>query len=623
MIVVDPSVQMWITFAVIAAGMLLYAIDRIPMEITSLVIIVALLVVFQIFPLEQSAMGRGPLDVKRLLSGFADPALIAILSLMVMGQALVVSGALDEPVRRMLGPAASTPRAVLYGFLALTLVFSGIMNNTPIVAIFIPVINSLAAKMALNPSRVMIPLSYAAILGGNLTLIGSSTNLLVAGTYNDVTGEVLGFFDVTWPGLLLAVIGFAYVAFLAPKLLPDRANMAAEVAGSSKQFLVQLEVATGSPLDGAKAISGLFPELTHVSIRAVEREGDILLPPFHDIELRPGDLLLFAATRSALTDMLAKSPELLAGAWRRGGVGGDADGEGSGHAAALPGSESMLAEVMIAPASRLQGRTLEQVGFRSLTNCVVLGIQRRSRMIRSRTAQLVLEPGDVLLLLGRRQDVLNLRGNRDLLLLEWSASDFPVERNSTGAIAIFGTTVGLAAFGVLPITVAALGGALAMLLLGCLNIRQAARALDQKVIMIIAAAIAMGEAMGATGGAGFVADSLLSVLGDATPLVVLSSFFLMVALLTNVLSNNATAVLFTPIAVSIALEIGIDPHIFALATIFAAKCSFATPFGYQTNLMVIGPGHYRFVDFVKAGLPLTFIVWIAFTAIAAWVYDLG
>lgn len=617
MFLVDPQLQMWITFAVITGGIVLYAIDRIPMEITSLAIIVTLLLIFQIFPLEADADGR-PLGVKRLLSGFADPALIAILSLMVMGQALVVSGALDEPIRRLLAPATRSPKLVLYGFLAITLVFSGFLNNTPIVAIFIPVINSLAGRMSMNPSRVMIPLSFAAILGGNLTLIGSSANLLVAGSYAETTGSQLGFFDITLPGLMLGVVGFAYVTLVAPRLLPDRANMIAEVGGSSKQFLVQLEVAKHSPLDGAKAISGLFPELTHVTIRAIERDGDILLPPFDDIELRPGDLLLFATTRQTLTEMLKKSPELLSGAWRRGGVGGDGDI----HEGPLPGSESMLAEVMIAPASRLQGRTLEQVGFRSLTNSVVLGIQRRSRMIRSHTAQLVLEPGDVLLLLGRRQDILNLRGNRDMLLLEWSASDFPVARNSTGAIAIFAATVAFAAFGVLPITVAALGGALAMLALGCLNIRQAARALDQKVIMIIAAAIAMGEAMGATGGAAYLAGQVIDTIGGASPLVVLSGFFLMVALLTNVLSNNATAVLFTPIAVSIATEIGASPHLFAIAMIFASKCSFASPFGYQTNLMVMGPGHYRFVDFVKAGLPLTFIIWIAFTAIAAWVYGL-
>ncbi|GEQ98341.1 membrane protein [Iodidimonas gelatinilytica] len=616
MIAADPSIQMWITFAVIAFGMVLYAIDRISMELSSLAIIVALLIVFQIFPITDPASGDQAGSVKALIAGFADPALMAILSLLVMGQALVVSGALDEPVRRLVGPATSSPRLVLFSVLAIVLLFSGFLNNTPVVAIFIPILNALAGKMNMNPSRVMIPLSYAAILGGNLTLIGSSANLLVASSYAHITGENLGFFTIFLPGLMLGVVGFIYVAFIAPHLLTDRATMSSQFGGSSKQFLVQLEVTYGGALEGLKATSGLFPGLTDVTIRCIRRDDEVLLPPFHDMSLLAGDTLVAAATRQSLTQMMLKSPELLSGAWHTGGVGGASDsGEGP-----LPGRESMMAEVMIAPASRLQGRTLEQVGFRSLTNCVVLGIQRRSRMIRSHTAQLVLEPGDVLLLIGSRNDIHALRGNRDLLLLEWSASDFPAERNSGVAIAIFATTIALAAFGILPIAVAAMGGALAMIGSSCINIRQASRAIDQKIIMIIAAALAMGHAMAVTGGANFIADNVIALLGDASALVVISGFFLLVAILTNVLSNNATAVLFTPIAISVAQRIGVEPEVFVIALIFASKCSFATPFGYQTNLLVMGPGHYRFLDFVRAGLPLTVIMWLTFTAIAAFYY---
>ncbi|GER05221.1 hypothetical protein JCM17846_29030 [Iodidimonas nitroreducens] len=456
-------------------------------------------------------------------------------------------------------------------------------------------------------------------MGGNLTLIGSSANLLVAGSYSRITGESLGFFSIFVPGLILGIAGFLYLVFLAPRLLSDRATMASQFTGGAKQFLIQLEITATSALNGLTATSGLFPELTDMTIRCIRRGDEMLLPPFDDLSLQPGDMLVAAATRAHLTDMMLRSPELLSGAWMKGGVGGGHDEQDTSP---LPSGESMMAEVMIAPASRLQGRSLEQVGFRSLTNCIVLGLQRRSRMIRTHTAQLVLEPGDVLLLLGRRDDIHALRGNRDLLLLEWSASDFPAEQKSAYAIFIFAMTIALSAFGILPITVAALGGALAMIVTNCLNIRQAFRAIDQKVVMIIAAAIAMGHAMSITGGASYIADSVLNMLGDASPLVFLSSFFLLVALLTNVLSNNATAVLFTPIAISIAHRIGIEPEIFVIALIFAAKCSFATPFGYQTNLLVMAPGHYRFIDFVKAGTPLVFILWIVFTGIAAWYYGL-
>ncbi|GAB4576844.1 MAG: SLC13 family permease [Rhodothalassiaceae bacterium] len=618
MTAIDPGIQMWATFLIIALGMMAYAYERIPMEVTSLGIVVALLLLFEAFPLVDPVTGEKAISMRELVSGFSDPALLAILALLVMGQALVVSGALDEPVRRLLGPAATRPTLVLYAVLLVVLLFSGILNNTPVVAVFIPILNALAMRTGLNPSRVMIPLSYAAIMGGNLTLIGSSANLLVASGYRQATGESLSFFDITIPGLMLGFVGFFYIAFIAPRLLRDRATMAAQFGGSSKQFLVHLEVTPGGALEGLHSVSGLFPGLTDLTIRALQRDGELLLPPFDDLVLRPGDTLLVAATRQTLSDMMMKSPELLSGAWLAGGVGGDSDRE----APPLPGRESMMAEVMIAPASRLQGRTLEQVGFRSLTNCIVLGIQRRSRMIRSHTAQLVLEPGDVLLLLGRREDVLALRGNRDLLLLEWSASDFPVASSSAAAIGIFGATIAFAAFGILPVTVAALCGALAMIASGCLNIRQAARAIDQKIVMIIAAAIAMGAAMSATGGASFIAGKVLDLFADASPLTILSAFFLIVALLTNVLSNNATAVLFAPIAVEIARKVGVDPWIFAIALIFASKCSFATPFGYQTNLLVMGPGHYRFSDFARAGTPLVFIIWGTFTLIARWYYNI-
>lgn len=619
MFAIDPALHMWVTFAVIALGMVAYAVERFPMEVTSLAILVALLVFFTLFPHQDPVTGAQSLGVRQLLAGFADPALLAILSLLVMGQALVVTGALDEPVRWLLRLAATAPRLVLHGTLGITLFFSGFLNNTPVVAIFIPMLNALADKLNMAPSRVMIPLSYSAILGGNLTLIGSSANLLVAATFMQETGIALGFFDITAIGAMLGVVGFIYVAFVAPSLLPDRASPAtAQGMAVGKQFLVQLEVMADSPLEGQKAISGLFPGLTDLTIRAIQRAGDVELPPFHDITLKPGDTLVVAATRQKLTDLLSKSPELLTGAWHGGGIGGDADRQ-SGP---LPGTDRMVAEVMIAPASRLQGRTLEQVGFRSLTNCVVLGVQRRSRMIRASARRLVLEPGDVLLLLGRRADILALRGNRDMLLLEWSASDFPVGRKSTTAIAVFAIAIAAAATGVLPIAVAAMTGALAMLATDCINVRQAARAVDQKIVMIIAAAIAMGEAMAATGGAGFIADGVLDVLHGAAPLAVLSCFFLLVAVLTNALSNNATAVLFTPIAVSIGERVGIDPLIFVIALIFAAKCSFATPFGYQTNLLVMGPGRYSFGDFVRAGAPLVIILWLAFTLIAGWYYDL-
>ncbi len=609
------SVHLWVSLAIILLGIAAYAWGRWPMETVSLAIIVTLLLFFHFFPLPVDAENGAPLTIRRLLSGFSDPALIAIIALLIMGQALVHAGALDEPVRRLLAVARNAPRLVMRGILAIVFLISGFLNNTPVVAVFIPILSALSRKLNINPSRMMIPLSYAAILGGNLTIIGSSANLLVAGVYMEITGERLGFFSITLPGLIIGLVGFVYVAFLAPRLLRDRVPLISGMSRVSKQFIVQFEVPKGSSLEGAKAVSGLFPDLTHLTVRALHRGDETLLPPFDDIALQAGDIVIAAATREALTEMMAKDPGLIHLLWRRGGVAGEElEGESP-----LP-EDRMLAEVMIAPASRLQGRTLEQVGFRSLTNCIVLGIQRRSRMIRSHISELVLEPGDVLLLLGRRQDIMALRGNRDLLLLEWSAADFPMVETGRLAFAVFVGTILLASTGVLPITIAALLGVLVMLAGRCINIRQAGRAVDGKVVLVIAAAIAMGETMQATGGAEVVAAGLLAGLKGADHLTVLSVFFLVVMLFTNLLSNNATAVLFTPIAVALAQHLEMDPQPFAFAVIFASTAAFATPFGYQTNLLVMAPGHYRFTDFLRAGLPLVIIVWITFTLVAAALY---
>ena len=618
MLILEPSIQMWATFAVIAVAIVSYATDRVSMEVTSIATIAALLILFHMAPLTDAA-GRPALRLADLLAGFASPALITIMALLVIGQALVQTGALDEPARRLVSFGASYPRLVTMLSLALVMLLSAIMNNTPVVVIFIPILSALSEKLDHTVSHVMIPLSYAAILGGNMTLIGSSTNLLVAGELELLTGRSIDFFEFTIPGLILAVAGYVYIALIAPRLLEDRATMADQLAGrGGKQFIVQMEVTRDSALDGQQAKAGMFPGLKDMTVRLVQRGEQAMLPPFEDITLRPGDMVIVAATRSTLTETLARWPSLFKGAWSE-AESAQAPGTGT----APPEEDRVLAEAVVAPASRMGGRTLAQIGFRAQTGCLVLGIQRRSRMIRSAMSTIRLEAGDVLLIMGRRKDVLGLRSNRDVLLLEWSAAEMPMTTNAGRALAIFAGVVATAASGMVPITIAAVVGATLMIITGCINVRQASRAMDRRVIFIVAAALAMGTALSQTGGAEFLAQSMLGALRDAAPIVILSAFFLLVALLTNVLSNNATAVLFTPIAISIAEQIGVDPMVFVVAVIFAANCSFATPMGYQTNLLVMGPGHYRFSDFVRVGAPLVFILWSVFTMLAPWYYDLN
>ncbi len=601
---------MWITFGVIVLTLALYATERLPLEVTSLGVICVLLVIFHLAPVRDGA-GAPVLTSDQLLIGFANPALITIVALLVLGQGLAQTGVLERGAGILL--SLSRGHAGLATLIAFTAVLltSGFLNNTPVVVIFIPIMQALADRFGNSPSRLMIPLSYAAIVGGMTTLIGSSTNILVSGMMVDLGLPEFGFFDFTVPGFVLAATGLAYVVLIAPALLPTRAALTSTLAADGRQFISQIRVTDNSKLIGLQPQGGFFPSLKDVTVRSVQRGEHAFVPPFdNDLELLSGDILIVAATRKTLTSVTGKTEVM------------HADYAEDEPGAKQEGPEQIIAEVMVTPTSRLLGRSLEQIGFRYQYHCIVLGIQRRLRMIRSMMTEIRLEAGDVLLIQGRRADVNALRRNPDILLIEWSATEVPAVHHARRAVFIFLGVIAAAASGIAPIVVSSMAGVVLMLVTGVLNVRQATRAIDRTVVFMIAAALALGAALQATGGAPFLADVMLGVLGDASPSVVLSATFLLVALLANAISTKTAAVLFTPIAVGIADRLGVPAEAFAVAVIFAANCAFASPVGYQTNLLVIAPGHYRFVDFVRAGLPLTFIIWIVFSLFAPWFYNL-
>ena len=620
---IDPTFQMWATFAVIVVALAFFALERYPMVVTSLGVICALLALFHFFPV-LGPSSENLLDAPHLLHGFASPALITILALLVVGQGLQSAGAMDFGARlliRLGGPEAWLSIAVM---LASVLAVSGFLNNIPVVVIFVPIMQAVAARLRRSPSTVMMPLSFAAILGGMTTLIGSSTNLLVSDQLVEIGRDPLDFFAFTVPGLVVACVGFLYVVLVAPRILPDRASMAgALIHEPGKQFIAEITVPGQSKLVKQKAVGGFFPGFKDLTVRMILRGEHAHLPPFEDLSIQPGDLIIVAATRKALTDVIARGSGVLIPALR------DIYGLPELAISDMPRDlgvdtgNQILAEVMVAPNSGMAGRTLEQIRFRYQHRCIVLGMERRSRMIRARLTEIPLEAGDVLLIQGRPEDVEQLRNNRDVILMEWSASDLPSPRRARYAGLIFLSVVVAAASGVIPIVVSAVVGALAMVATGILNVRQVVRAVDPTIIMTIATALALGAALQETGGAVYLAGTLLSALGETAPSTVLSLFFLLIALLSNILSTKACAVLFTPIAVSIAEGLGIDPFPFAVAVVFASNCSFASPIGYQTNLLVMGPGHYRFIDFARAGLPLIIIVWLTFSLFAPWYFGLN
>ncbi|WP_339861070.1 SLC13 family permease [Paremcibacter congregatus] len=610
---VQSSVQMWATFAVILVAIIFYAWDRISMEVTSLGTISLLLLIFHFLPV-YDAQGTNILDLTVLFAGFADPALITILALLVIGQGMVQTGALETPAQIIVKHGIAYPRRVILACLITVMVISALLNNTPVVVIFIPIMITLMDKMDKSAGLVLMPLSFVAILGGMTTLIGSSTNLLVAGSYKSQTGIDIGFFDFTIPGLFLAGLGLIYVMFIAPLILPKKLSSTEETQIiTGKQFIVQLDLVEGNSLIGKKSVAGMFPDLTRMTVRLVQRGRKSFLPPFDDITFQEGDSIILATTRAILTEKLSKNPDLLKGILT--------DPESSDENTVTEVSRGQkIAEVIIAPASRLDGRTLEQVGYHLQGGCKVLGIQRRSRMIRSSMNDIRLEAGDILLVVGTSTQINALRMNKDVMLMEWSTREVPILSDSWKALGIFSAVVAFASTGIVPIPITATCGAFLMIALGCLNIRQASRAVDRRIFLLIGAALAMGASLQATGGANYLADRMVHLLDGASVAVTLSAFFLLIALLTNMLSNNATAVLFTPIAINMATKLGVDPMIFVTAVIFAANCSFATPMGYQTNLLVMGPGNYKFNDFLKVGVPLILILWIGYSFFAPWYY---
>lgn len=601
---------MWASLSAVAITIICYMLDRWSMELVSVGIIAALLILFSL-PYATAYDGR-EISLSVLLSGFSNPALLTIMALLVVGQGLFQTGALEGPTKALVKSYDKRPALTLMGAFLAVFATSAFTNNTPVVIMFLPIMSAIAARMGASTSRLMMPLSFVSIFAGMTTLIGTSTNLLAADAYERLTPNSLGFFDQSIFGLMLAGVGMVYILIASRILLPNREDFTETMVKSGKQFVAQFEVTPGHFLDGKKAVAGMFPELKDMTVRMIQRGERALLPPYDEVELMPGDLVIVAATRQALTDLLSGKPAMLQDIWQSGVPEIDDTGE----------NQLGLVEAVIAPGSRMAGRTVEMLGFRRLTRAVTLGIQRRSRMIRTKLGEIRLEAGDTLLLCGPVSAFRDLRTSRDLILLEWSQSEFPTTTRAQVARIITICMVLAAATGLASIALASIVAATAMILLQCLNHRQAARSLDLRIYLVIAAALTMGVALEHTGAAQMLAEIVVLLASPFGTLAILSAIFLAVAVLTNILSNAATAVLFTPIAISAAEQTGTDPFPFLLAVIYAANCAFATPIAYQTNMLVMGPGHYKFGDFLRFGGPLVLLMWAAFTIIAPWRFDI-
>lgn len=609
--ILNSDFHMWIMVFLTCLVIVMFAWERFSIEMTALGIMALLLMIGQVFPLPDEN-GRNLLNPGKLMAGFANPSLFAVLSLLVIGQAILQAQALNPIIKLFL---RSPPKFAIIGFVSIlvgVMVFSGIMNNTPLVILAIPIMQALASGMNVSGSRVMIPLSYAAILGGMVTLIGSSTNLLVSSAMIEIGQEPFSFFEFAKPGAVIAAVGLVYVVFILPKLLPHRDSNTKSFFGKTKQFIAELDIEPNSPLINEECKNGKFKSLSDVSVRLVQRAGNIILPPFENYSIQANDVIIVAATRNNLIDIMGKYPGFILVSDRDEKADmiklNDTENVSDDHHA----DTRVLSEIMIAPGSRLIDQELNDIEVYRRFGFLVLGIQRRARMVRRRIGKIRLENSDTLLILGSPHTIDSLQSNQDFVVLAGTTNDMPTRKKAPIALSIFVATVGCAAMGWVSIPAAAFAGAVAMIFTRCLNIRQAVRAIDRKIYLLIGTVLGLGYALQVTGGASKIAESMLSFDLANDPFMAAAILFIFVAVLTNVLTNNACAILFTPIAVSLAHATGVDPKIFALGVLFAANCSFATPIGYQTNLLVMGPGHYRFIDFFKAGIPLVLIIWVTY-----------
>ncbi|MBN1421307.1 MAG: SLC13 family permease, partial [Planctomycetes bacterium] len=517
-------------------------------------------------------------------------------AMFVLSAGLVRTGIVQWLGRRLDGLAGRGETRLLLILCLFIALLSAFVVNTATVTICIPIAVALAKARKLSPSRVLMPLSFASQFGGVCTLIGTSTNLLMNSIALGAGLAPFGLFEFAPLGIVLVGIGTVYLLIVPRHLVPERKASVQRVDRYRlADYLAEFVVAPSSPLIGKTWAESEAFEDDAVELIDVLRGGEAKWRATAT-EIREGDLLLVHGH----ADRLIHYKDAF-------GLKTRADVQVSDER--LSSADVKLFESLVPLRSHLVGRTLATSGFRRRFGCVVLAIQRRGRILRSRLAEIRLEDGDTLLLQGDADAVTHAMRSPDLVVID-ELTEFHLRRDrALIAFGLLALVVGLAAFGIVPIVVAALLGSVGMVLGGCLSLEEAYRSIDWKVVFLLGGMLPLGHAMETSGAASWIADTILGPLAEAGPLAVLAAIYAVTATLTEVMSNNAAAVLLAPIALSLAAAMDASPRPFLVAITFAASTSFATPFGYQTNTLVYAPGGYRFSDYLRVGVPLNFLFW--------------
>ncbi|MCH7830829.1 MAG: SLC13 family permease [Proteobacteria bacterium] len=593
-------------------ALFLFTRDSIPLESSSLVIFIALVAGFQLFPYEKAGeVLLGPVD---FFAGFGNEALIAICALMMVGKALETTGAL-QPLANVVGRAwSSRPGLALLATLAASAVLSAFMNNTPIVILLMPILVGASLRVKFPVSGVMLPMGLATIIGGMSTSIGTSTNLLVVGIAHDMGKHEFGLFEWVLPVAIVGGVGLLFLWLVAPRLLPDRTPPMADT--SPRIFNAQLHIKEGGFADGKSLSEVLAKAGGNLRIDRIQRTESLFLAKLPSIIIQSGDRLFVKDSPENL-----KHYEQLLGAT----LYNVSDSEHPiDDETPLRAEGQQLAEVVVTRGSPLHLRSLAAARFSNSYGLLPLALHRArtpSSQVTGDLNMIRLRAGDVLLVQGTSEAIANLKDNSTMLVLD-GTTDLPQTHHAKRALFIMGGVVFAAAIGAMPISVSALVGLGLMIVTGCLPWRDAANALSIPVVMIIVTALALGKALLGTGMAEYLAVSFVNAASGLPPPVILSAFMLLMTVMTNIVSNNAAAAIGTPIAISIAQQLGVSSEPFILAVLFGANMSFATPYGYQTNLLVMSAGGYKFADFLRVGIPLTIIMWLGFSLILPFMYDL-
>ncbi|MBE0439411.1 MAG: SLC13 family permease [Gammaproteobacteria bacterium] len=535
----------------------------------------------------------GILSGGEALAGFSNSGLITVAAMFIVAAGIHSSGGIDLLVNNVLGQP-KTVRSALGRIFAPVIVLSAFLNNTPVVATMIPAIHAWSRKIQIPPSKLMIPLSYTAILGGTLTLIGTSTNLVVNGQYQVLTGEAgFSLFSITAVGIPVALAGLIFIWFLFPKWLPDRSDK--QAFGNLREFTLEVTIDPNGPLVGKTVAQAGLRHLERVYLVEVERQGTIITAVPSEEILHSGDRLIFAGDTQAISDLLR--------------INGIIPSSENGNVNPLnqDRAERRLVEAVVSPHCAALGKNIRDAKFHDRYGAVVLAVAKNGERVRGNLGTIRLEAGDTLLLEARPAFVTRQRYNKDFLLINDLDTQTPRHELAWLSWLILITVVAAAGLGLISMLNAALIGAGLMLITGCCSVSQAEKSLDLTVIITIAAAFALGAALQKTGVAAFLAASIIDLSGGV-PWLMLILTYVVVSLLTETITNNAAAVLMLPIVLEMTEKASLNNEPFVFAIMMAASASFATPLGYQTNLMVYGPGGYRFSDFLKVGLPMNLFI---------------